>query len=415
MTKRRLLWIGDACVSTGFARSTHQIVPALAEHFEVHVLAINYLGDPHPEFPYPCYTCWPGGDMFGVRRTRELVKSLGPAVVVLQQDPWNVRQYVDMVANAAPVVGIIPVDGKNCKGTDLNGLMHAIFWTEFGRAEAKAGGYVGPSSVIPLGVDLNIYKPQDKQVERERMKLPQVFADRGLPPNTFVVGVVGRNQQRKRLDLTIQYFSEWVHARKIHDAALWLHVAPTGDAAYDIDNLASYYHVADRVMVPDIAPRQGITEVGMARVYSVFDVLFSTTHGEGMGLPALESFACGVTGVLPDWSAYGDWAPDGAMMVPCTATSAAVGFNTIGGVMDKQKCIETLHRLYANPADRAQAGKDAFEVARRPQYRWDAIGARVLDAIEQALHPSVQPDITEEIWKDLGRPQEANQPKEVAV
>lgn len=403
MSKRRLLWIGDACVSTGFARSTHQIVPALAEKFDVSVLALNYHGDPHPEFPYDCYTCWPGGDMFGVGRVRSLVKALGPAVIVLQQDPWNVRQYVEPVAGIAPVIGVIPVDGKNCRGTELNGLAHSIFWTDFGRTEAKLGGYTGPSTVIPLGVDLNIYKPSDRAAERERMKLPQVFEDRGLSSDVFIVGVVGRNQSRKRLDLTIQYFAEWVHSRQVNDAVLWLHVAPTGDAAYDIDHLARYYNVVDRVVVPDIEPRHGLSETGMARVYSVFDVLFSTTHGEGMGLPALEAMACSVGCVLPDWSGYGDWAPDGSLMVKCTSTAAAPGFNTIGGVMDGRLAVETLHRLYTNRKDCQQLGLDGLDVAKRPRYRWDTIGQEVLKVVEETLYQTSQPDTSEPVWKDLGR------------
>jgi hypothetical protein len=35
------------------------------------------------------------------------------------------------------LVGAIAVDGKNCRGADLNGLDHVIFWTKFAEDEAR--------------------------------------------------------------------------------------------------------------------------------------------------------------------------------------------------------------------------------------------------------------------------------------
>ena len=67
---RRLFWVGDAVASTGFARATHKICDVLRETYEVHVLGINYHGDPHP-YPYTIYPAWvPFGDAMGQRRMR---------------------------------------------------------------------------------------------------------------------------------------------------------------------------------------------------------------------------------------------------------------------------------------------------------------------------------------------------------
>ena len=47
----KILWYGDACSNTGFARVTHSVLDHLSKEHEVVVLGINYTGDPH-EYPY---------------------------------------------------------------------------------------------------------------------------------------------------------------------------------------------------------------------------------------------------------------------------------------------------------------------------------------------------------------------------
>ena len=132
---RKLLWIGDADVATGFARCTHHVLDVLKETWDVHVLGLNYRGDPH-SWPYPIYPC---GDLFGLGRVSELLGRIKPNLVVVQNDPWNIPEYLKQIQDI-PVVATMPVDGKNCRGGKLNGLALAVFWTQFGLNEARSGG-----------------------------------------------------------------------------------------------------------------------------------------------------------------------------------------------------------------------------------------------------------------------------------
>lgn len=384
-TKRRLLWIGDAVASTGFAKGTHNACEALRKKFDVHVLGINYHGDPH-DLPYPVYPAIAGGDFMGLGRVKALVESLGPSVVVLQNDPWHVQDYLKLVGDV-PTVGYIAVDGKNCAGTELNGLAKAVFWTEFAETEARIGGYRGPSAVVPLGVDLDLYRPQDPLEARDRSGFARVLAARGLPRDTFVVGVVGRNQWRKRLDLTLQYFAEWVHGEGITDACLWVHSAPTGDDAWDLRRLAKYYRIAERLILPEV-PRtlKGAPEASMADTYAKFDCLFSTTMGEGFGLPMLEAAACGVPLVLPNWSGLGELFKDAAMLVPCTSTAAHPNQTcTIGGIMDREMAASALGSVYRDKELRAKLSQRALDRAREPRFRWREMGAAMMREVEETL------------------------------
>lgn len=392
--KKRLLFIGDAGTSTGFAKSAHAYLHGLAPEFDITVLALGYIGDPHG-LPFRIYAAGAGGDGFGLGRMKEMIQRTKPQVIVVQNDPWNFPHYIKR-AEGIPVVGIVAVDALNCNGTAMNGLHGAIFWTTFGEAEARKGGYTRPSAVVPLGVDLETYKPlPDSAATRRSFGLAKFLSDNGLPENPFIVGYVGRNQQRKRLDLLVEYFAEWIGSYERRDACLWIQRAPTGEQAYDIAQLARYYGIADRVILPSVSTdNQGIQEHLLARVYSVFDIMATTTLGEGWGLPQMEGMACGIPQVAPKFSALGEWADGVAQLVPCTAYAATPnGPNTIGGIADQRLFCAALDRLYCNGELRAQVREAGLQLVARDDYRWPQVGARVLAHVQEMMAVAAPPQV----------------------
>ena len=379
---RSLLWIGDAAVASGFARSTHYTLETLRQTWDVSVLGINYQGDPH-RYPYDIYPCFPGGDLFGLGRVVPLIKKIRPDVIVVQNDPWNIPAYLAKTGNV-PVVGAIAVDGKNCAGRGLNGLALAIFWTKFGENEAKLGGYSGPSEVVPLGVDLNIYKPQDRLSARRTMGFPVELDE------AFIVGNVNRNQPRKRLDLCISYFAEWIKSRQINDAYFFFHTAPTGDQGYDVSQLAKYYGIANRLVLAEPEIGQGVSELALVKTYNTFDVMLTTTQGEGFGLPTFEGMACGIPQIVPNWAALEELCEDAVIKVPCTSIACTPNkINVIGGIADREKTIEAMDLLYRNVELRKEYRKKGLELVANPRYRWENVGQLFGEVIDNALYPEM--------------------------
>lgn len=372
---RKLLWIGDAVASTGFAKATHNTLEVLRKYWDVSVLGINYDGDPH-SYPYPIYPAMIGGDAFGIGRTAELVSKIKPDVVVLQQDPWNFKFYKKPIGNV-PCVGAVAVDGKNCRGSELNGVALAIFWTKFGEHEARIGGYDGPTAVVPLGVDLEIFKPVNKKEVRKWM---------GLEDDMFIVGNVNRNQPRKRFDLLISYFADWIRSCNVQDAYLYLHVAPTQDAGYDVKQLAQYYGISNRMIISESEARYGVPEKTLARSYCAWDVNASTTQGEGFGLTTFEAMACGVPCILPRWSALEELCKDHAMMVECSEIACTPNsVNAIGGIPDREQFVKALDTLYRQPALRAAFCQKGLSLVTQERFRWSDIGENFHRAIDSTL------------------------------
>lgn len=384
---RKLLWVGDAVHSSGFAKATHYTLDVLRQTWDVAVLGLNSFGEPH-EYPYPIWPCMAGGtpefkvggDAFGLNRMSELITRLKPDLVVVQNDPWNVPQYVKRCGDV-PVVATVAVDGKNCRGQGLNGCKGVIFWTDFAEREARAGGYTGPSAVIPLGVDLTKYHPRDHYEARKAVGLPPKIRDK------FIVGNINRNQPRKRMDLTISFFAQWVREYKIDDAYLFLHVAPTGDMGYDVSQLMSYYGLSSRLIVSEPPTGFGIDESKLAEVYSCFDTMITTTQGEGWGLTTMEGMACGIPQIVPEWSALAEWAT-AAIRVPCSEIATTFNrINCIGGIADRGRMIDALQRVYSDVPLRQQMAADGLALVNRPEYRWTDIGQKFAEALEMALAP----------------------------
>jgi D-inositol-3-phosphate glycosyltransferase len=377
---RKVLWIGDAACDSGFSKCTHQTLPSIIEAgWDVAVLGLNYRGFPHT-YPYRIYPASVKGDLLGTRVLHEVIGLEKPDLVVIQNDPWNVPHYVAKLneLKQRPItVGAMAVDGLNPPGRMMNGLDHVVFWTSFGQQESERSGFIKPSSIVPLGVDLSIYTPGDKVAARQSLGLPE-FTQRG-----FWVLNVNRNQPRKRLDLSIQYFSEWMHSRGVRDAFLYFHVCPTGDVGIDCDQLAGYYNLARHFILAEPEVYRGASEAHLVQTYRAADVQINTASGEGWGLTTMEGMACGVPQIVPDWAALGEWAAPAAHLIKCDAQSVTWGGpNVIGGVPNKWEFIEALDGMYREHQARENYRQAGLALVERPEYRWDSIGRAFAQTLE---------------------------------
>ena len=390
---KKLLWVGDAACPSGFARATHEILDVVRNEYEVTVLGINYRGDPH-KYPYDIYSAYAEGDSIGFGRIIWMCDRVKPDVIVFQNDGWNLPLYTSLLHEKVdgefrfpdyakiPLVGVVAVDGKNFRKRWLDGFSYAIFWTEFGLNEARLAGYDGPAAVIPLGVDTNAFKPMKKVEARITRGLPTEF------DNAFIVGNVNRNQPRKRWDLTIRYFANWIKDYHIPNAFLFLHCAPTGDPGIDVKQMAEYYGIESKVILVEPPPFHALPEEMIRYTYCCFDVQISTTGGEGFGFTTFEGMACGIPQIVTRWSSLEELVMDVAITVPCTSTALnpiMAPLNIIHGVPDERVFIEALNELYENKEYRESIGQKGLEFVQDDRFRWPNIGRRFTDAITEAV------------------------------
>lgn len=372
--KKKILWISDAVVHTGFATVADSVLQYLHKDWDVSVIGINYKGDPHDK-PYRVYPAGLGGDVYGTRRLVPLFHQIQPDLIFILQDPWIIPMYLkEIVENKldVPVIAYSPVDAPNIPDKFVEPikeyLTHLITYTEFGKREYHLAGYNKEITVIPHGYNKDDFYPVSKEESSKFIKVEN---------DSFVVGNVGRNQIRKRLDLSIEYFSEWVKD-KPKNVMLYLHCA-LKDQGWDIIQLCKYYGVEDRLIItsPNLTSGAGIPYDRMKYVYRTFDIQINTAMGEGWSLPQMEGMAVGVPQIVPDFAGLGDWAREGARLVPVTSNFANTGgINTIGGIIDKKGFIDALEDFYTNKDLIQEYSDKALKLVSDPRYEWKNIASQ---------------------------------------
>ncbi len=371
----RLLWIGDALVPTGFATVTHSIVGHLCNEWNVLVSGVN-CEQPSDALPYPVIPACQMDDMWGIDNFANLVAEFEPDVVVINNDWWNVARFLECHVDV-PIVAYMPVDGANLDPDDvqsLNRLSAAIWYTEFGYAEARSSGFSGPRHVIPHGVDTATATAFSKREARKMLDL-------SLPNDAFLIGNVNRNQPRKRLDLTVDYFASWIHEKRIDNAWLYLHCSHSNEG-WDLKRLADYRGVASRVILSDGSGTIGsVSKSALQLIYQAMDLQVTTTSGEGWGLTTMEGMSHGVPQIVPDWAALGEWTGEGVERINCSTQLSHPGINTIGAIPDRLPFVNAIDRMYRSAELKTTSSDAARDWVNQAQFRW----TNIADQFEQIL------------------------------
>ncbi len=282
----KLLWVGDAVSATGFASVTHGVLDNFSPRdWEIHVLGVNAMGDPHP-YKYNVWPAKTGGDVMGFNRLVPLVEAIKPNIVFLFNDLWVVHQYRKILEDASytgKVGCYFPIDSRGYQRdwcVNLAKFDKVIVYTSFAESVVREGGFEGEVVVIPHGVDRSVFYPINKTLARASM--------RGLNIDDFIVLNSNRNQARKRVDLTIKGFCKF--ARKKPETRLYLHMG-LKDVGWDIIPLMQRecqnngIDIAQKLVItnPDMTPRNAPPKEHLNLIYNTTDVGINTSLGEGWG------------------------------------------------------------------------------------------------------------------------------------
>src|SRR5215471_9866134 len=390
MSKPRLLLFCDYLCPTGFARVSTNLLPFFLDAFDVSICAINYFGDVVTPPPCPLYRAALGGtDPYGIGRYQSLVSLIDPDVVFATHDPWVLKAFLAQhaklpdwpTAERPRFIAYTAIDGLHVPSAPvLNAADLVIAYTHFGATELRTGGYTGPLAVIPHGVDLGRYQPQDQQEARAHLGVSQL-------DGKIVIGNLNRNQPRKRLDVLLMGFAQWRDECHLEDQAyLWLHCA-NEDVGWNLKELARYLGIGEYLIMPppEMAPHRGAEESELPWLYSAWDVQATATLGEGWGLSTMEAMACGCPNLVPRWSALAEWADGAVEYMPVTMALAGIEHGNIGGLVTPATVARALAMLVPDAPRLAYLRAAGQALVAQPQYRWEAIAQRFIDAIGLVL------------------------------
>jgi len=340
----RLLWVSDSPVlHTGYGVTTHEIVSRLhaTGQYEIAVLgwyhdAAHYDRRVHP------YPLLPGAWGWKPDWLAEVLAEFRPEVLITLGN-FSMLAAVQEVPAQFPGrwVGYFPVEGRPVarhQARLIDALDVAVTFTQYAAQEIRRVRPDCKVQVIPLGVDVQTFRPLSNRVELRRQCELE---------NRFVVGCVARNQPRKQLPLLLRAFAQFA---QIHEEAfLYLHSDPD-DVGWDLVELADRYGIADRVgFTPGMAFVLGVSREELNEIYNLFDVFALPTMGEGFGLPLLEAMAAGVPVVTTDFAGGAELVRGRGELVRVAGWVTEPGHNFELALADEQDFLSRLLKLYARP------------------------------------------------------------------
>lgn len=270
---------------------------------------------------------WNGAKVHGStmdRYSRDIIREdlaqIRPDWTIVLYDAWVYTEGMQDPFHDVPrVAGWVPVDHNPVPPTILPWVSQhtAIAMAEYGRdqllmASEKlvAGGIIGrpfPVLYAPHAID-EIFIPRDH--------LPSTGVgfreNAGIPDDAYLVGIVAANTYTATYDR--KGFSNMAVAigamqRRHPDVWVYVHALNRGPGGIDLAVMFERMGVDVRrlVLANEYAMKRNLyTDADMAGIYSSFDVLLSTSRGEGCGLAPWEAMACGTPVIVSNWTAQAE-------------------------------------------------------------------------------------------------------------
>lgn len=389
----KIFWAGDSpTVNTGFGIVSKNIIEQLMKHgHEVTVFGVNHYGEPYNQkiYPYKIYPMRHGGtaQMYGYDTLWPTVEFEKPDLLFYLNDPWMIHDYEKRKPRDFPymkTMAYFPIDAGPLKpvwAEMLTGFDAQVCYSKFAErviVDANKGNRPNNLHQIYHGINKNDFRPINQQIARARLDIPN---------ETFVVGMVARNQFRKRFDILAKAFADF--AKDKDNVKLYLHTA-LHDIGFDIVDLARQFDIEGKLILTEGVdnPAHGVTNEELNLIYNTFDVNCLISLGDGFGLPVAESMSTGCPQLVSNHSCLQELVEGhGGLTVKNAAWLLHTsGINTWGGLSDVGDLTEKLQLLYDNRELRIKLSEDGYKYITQEKFTWDYIGQQFHEIIQNMFH-----------------------------
>lgn len=388
----RILYAGDSpTVGTGFGTVAKNLLNRfIAMGHEVVVLGINHYGEPYnqKEFPYMIYPCDKGGheQVFGFRKFWAIYESMKPDIVFFLNDPWLITNYMEYkpekLAPHTKFIAYYPTDSSPMKSDwlkVLNAMDIQVCYSLYAESVITKSNKGRPDNLRQIyhGINREDFFPVHQATSRTQL---------GLPQDAFIVGMVARNQYRKRFDLLAAGFAEFAKGKD--DVKLYIHTA-LKDIGFDIPDLINQFGLEDKLILTEgITSAKGVTTERLNLIYNSLDVHALISMGDGFGLPVAESMATACPQLVSDHSCLKELVEGhGGLTVKTAAWILNTNsINTWGGVSDYKDIAKKLDVLYDSKPYRIRLAEEAYNFIIQEKFTWDFSANQFNQLFKEMLH-----------------------------
>lgn len=246
--------------------------------------------------------------------------------------------------------------------------------------------YKGRLDVIPLGVDVNEFKPADKREARIEF---------GIPKDAFVILWVGRFSSYDKADL----FPLVVMVKRLaeHNKDINIRFIMAGHDRRDMPLLPKMKEFIRSLGVDNVIQIiENNNVIERNKLFQISDVFVSPADNiqETFGITPIEAMACGIPQVVSDWDGYKDTVEDGvtgykipvywtkcdgdlceSALLPSdpmhrSAFHHLLLSKSVAVDIDAYECA--IQKLINNPQLRAEFSKNSVKRARE-KYAWNVV------------------------------------------
>ena len=371
--KKILVWADSPTCPTGFGNVVKNIINNFPENtYEFVVYGINHTDDKH-DLNCRIYKTKAGHDMYGYTGIQKILKKERPDILFLINDIWIIQEMLKHVKQSVSTVVYFPIDAEDHDPewySCLDRVNRAVVYNDFGwRVASKARPDIN-YSIIEHGVDNKVFYRQfdsRKEAKRELFRAPKLH-------DSFIILNAGRNQPRKRLDITLRAFAEF--SKDKQDVFIYMH-SGIKDSHIDTVRLARELGIEDRLILTTQEP--GIPNLHSSDLnflYNACDVGINTGVGEGFGLPNAEHAATGAVQIVPDHSALTDLYKDCGILVPANTLFTLDNISTTAKMVAVQDVVKALELVYDNRELYDKHSKLCYEKFNSEKYSWKNIAGQ---------------------------------------
>ena len=281
----------------------------------------------------------------------------------------------------------------------INNWDGLIAFTEFGAYEFLKAGINRPITIIPHGLDKELFYPMDKAEARRRLNLKD---------DIFVVFNGNRNQFRKRIDITISGFAKFAVNKP--DAQLYLHMGLKDQGWQVLDLFAREMRKNGldpngRIILTAQTQGPPNVEVDMLNaIYNAVDVGVNTTKGGGWELVNFEHAACRVAQVVPDHTSCKEIFEGYGRLIRCDHVDVDTNYSREMPCPSSDHLAAVLTDLYEDKEKREATAELCYLRATDERFNWDTIAHQFGEVFQEVLNPVVETTETQPKKKKKGKP-----------
>ena len=413
MTKKiKIIFVGLAMPGIGLTTVITRLGQNLGNSFEVHLLgysptAENLKSEDLPKdiifHPSP----FPANHSITIQSLIKLVTQINPNFVFLIGQPWKIDKLLNNLQpfrDRLKILNYIPIEGKLVKPKAmeaLSGVDHCILYTgyakdnvaQIGKELVKAfPNFKMPKlHVLPHGINCDTFYPLcppfgnlfQSRIDLRRTlfpKQPELW-------DAFLVLNANQNYYRKRLDLTLKGFSNFLENHpEVPNAHLYLHLPRLSKYEENkMYKLITALNLNGHVWINAINPdNQILDEPTLNRLYNAADVGVNTAMGEGWGLVSFEHAACGIPQIVPGHTTFKEnWEGAAPLLTVCDKEYLYYEFTEMY-LICPQSLAQALTKFYFDKEYYQLMAQKAFQKATSSNYQWDRIGVQLAEILRKA-------------------------------